>query len=611
MKGPAAPKVGILSVHSHGDRSFLDDQDLALVSGQLRDAGLANDLVVVVLEGGADPDAEAALARTLEPYQVVVYERVWSRDLVTRLRARLPGRTFVHCRGEHRIEDPPADWICVEHYPYTLGPLLRYLAGEADLPPEKVLRREAAGFVAPAETVPVSPVPEHFRPNLRPVVVNPERLPSFRTFALQGNGGCPYQADARENPVYAGVEIPTGHGRGCAFCTAGNEHDGRPTKEVADSVLAQLRYVRGEAPALGHLVLKDQNPFGYLADLVTTCGEEGIGGFTLMLETRADWILRGERRLVQALEAAEAAGIRLCLYLVGIENFSQPELDRYNKGIRAETNVAFLEALWGWRERFGDTLDLDNAAFGFVLFSPWTRMDDLRTNFEGIRRTRFDRLRGKLLHSRARLYPDTALYYLARRDGLLVDHLAAAAADNSRRYGYFPSNPWRFQDPQVARFAEVAVEVVERTGGQDQLRIFQVLLEAFDAAGERWADVDAARVLAAATRRPEPAPGDGGDAAPASPAVRDRFARLVRPLDLEGPFAAGWRFGPISVTPGRFQVRLEHPEAAPVDLELVPRSDDPAFARSRHYDLRYRGKVGPSGRAALGAVCDVILRNDA
>ena len=76
MKGLAAPKVGILSVHSHGDRSFLDDQDFALVSGQLRDAGIANYLVVVVLEGGADPDVEAALARTLEPYQVVVYERV-------------------------------------------------------------------------------------------------------------------------------------------------------------------------------------------------------------------------------------------------------------------------------------------------------------------------------------------------------------------------------------------------------------------------------------------------------------------------------------------------------------------------------------------------------
>ncbi len=293
---------------------------------------------------------------------------------------------------------------------------------------------------------------------------------------------------------------------------------------------------------------------------------------------------------------------------MGIENFSQPELDRYNKGIRAETNVAFLEALWGWRERFGDTLDLDNAAFGFVLFSPWTRMDDLRTNFEGIRRTRFDRLRGKLLHSRARLYPDTALYYLARRDGLLVDHLAAAAADNSRRYGYFPSNPWRFQDPQVARFAEVAVEVVERTGGQDQLRIFQVLLEAFDAAGERWADVDAARVLAAATRRPEPAPGDGGDAAPASPAVRDRFARLVRPLDLEGPFAAGWRFGPISVTPAGSRCASSTRRRRPWTSSSC-RGATPGLRPLPALRPAYRGRWDP--RARPSRVCDVILRNDA
>ena len=30
-----SPTLAILSVHSHGDRSFLDDRELALVSGEL------------------------------------------------------------------------------------------------------------------------------------------------------------------------------------------------------------------------------------------------------------------------------------------------------------------------------------------------------------------------------------------------------------------------------------------------------------------------------------------------------------------------------------------------------------------------------------------------
>ena len=44
-----SPTLAILSVHSHGDRSFLDDRELALVSGELREAGIDNDLVVAVI----------------------------------------------------------------------------------------------------------------------------------------------------------------------------------------------------------------------------------------------------------------------------------------------------------------------------------------------------------------------------------------------------------------------------------------------------------------------------------------------------------------------------------------------------------------------------------
>src|SRR5262249_20814492 len=150
---------------------------------------------------------------------------------------------------------------------------------------------------------------------------------------------------------------------------------------------------------------------------------------------------------------------------------SQPELDRYNKGTTAEANIEFIERLWGWRERHGEALDLTSASFGFVLFSPWTTLDDLEANLRAIQRTRFDALRGRVLLSRARLYPDTALYYLAARDGLLID-AHREGEDSSRRYGYYPAHPWRFLHEDVAHFAALATELVERTGGRDETALF-------------------------------------------------------------------------------------------------------------------------------------------
>src|SRR5262249_4167762 len=159
---------------------------------------------------------------------------------------------------------------------------------------------------------------------------------------------CPFQLDARENPLYAGVNIPDDYGRGCAFCTTGNHYDGRPNAETAASVLEQIRYVRAHAPELILLVLKDQNPFGYLTEVVESCAAERLSGFSLLLETRAEWFLRNATRFDRALAIAHGIGVRIAPFLVGIENFSQPELDRFNKGTTVAANIEFIQTLWRW-----------------------------------------------------------------------------------------------------------------------------------------------------------------------------------------------------------------------------------------------------------------------
>ncbi len=504
-------RVGFVSPHSHGDRSFLDDSALALAAGRARAAGHDARLVVVALDG-ADPSATPAFARlvdALRGFDVVIYERVWSRAIPAALVAALPASTLVHWRGEHALADPPGRF---EVETRALPELLDHLAGRRATVPVGARVRTADGWrpgLGPLTATPDA----RYLPDLAPLVVNAEDLPADRVLSIDGNAGCPYQADARTNPLYAGVAIPDGLGRGCGFCTTGNHHQARPQAETIAAVLAQLIYVRREAPAITRLVLRDQNPFGYLGELLEQCATRGVGGFTLLLQTRADWLLAGGRRFAAALDAAARAGIVITPFLIGIESFAQSELDRMNKGVTVEQNLAVLAALRGWAAH--PAFDLAAASFGFILFTPWTTMADLRAAYDGIVATDFDRLRGRILTARLRLYPDTALYYLAEHDGLLADDGASLEPE---RFGYFPDRAWRFRDPGVARFAAVAAATSDATGGRDERRLFRALLDAF--ADDAGVDVTAAGVLGRVT-----APS------PAAASVRPRSQRTVE-LDL-------------------------------------------------------------------------------
>jgi hypothetical protein len=459
-RGVARGPVAVLSLHSHRDRSFLDDVVLHEASGGLRSAGIEGDLLVACITEEAD---EAALHDALRAYPTVVYERVWSVAVVERMRAALPGAFFVRLQGEHDI-DAPCDVQC------SPGALVSVLA--------HVLDRE----------VTASP---RARPNLTPRYVSERDRPARPSYPIKGSSGCPYSADARENPIFAGVSLPAGMGRGCSFCTTGNAYEHQKPRDALDGTLDQLRFVRSEAPDIETLVLRDQNPFAYLTELVEAAEAEKLGPFTLLVESRADWWLQNGKRFERALASAKRSSITIAPFLVGVENFSQRELDRFNKGIDAELNVRFLHTLRAWAAAFAPAVDLTQGAFGFILFTPWTTVDDLRINLRGIEETRLHEMRGRFLLSRARLYPDTALHYLAERDGLLVDAYRSQRDDASARYGYLPARPWRFADPIVARIAELAPIVLERRGHRDELEIFRALLDVCEHADFAVEDVEA------------------------------------------------------------------------------------------------------------------------
>ncbi len=471
---PASPptKFAILSLHSHADRSYLGDRELSVLSGELRAEGVACDVVASVVEPDAPGAALDALVQALGPYDVVLYQRIFSREIATELRRRLRSHTLVAILGEH-VFDPDADFVLAAPSTDLVLGLLEHLSTGAALP----AGARPAG--QPSAGQPERPKQRAFAANLAPLWVGP-RPAHADYFVLHGNAGCPYQRDARENPEFSAVAMPDGVGRGCGFCAAGNSYEALPLDAALARVLAQLRYVLEHAPHVQRLVLKDQNPFAYLEQLFESAISENLRPFTLLLETRADWFLRARSRVERIAKRLRGSRHRLAPYLVGIENFSPLELARMNKGISVDESVEFLNWLRRLQGRYPDVIDLSQSAFGFVLLTPWTTFRDLELNLDGIVRTRLNELRGELLLSRVRLYSDNALYYLAQRDGLLTERFDDESEDASARYGYFPAAPWRFQDRRVACFSKLARAAHAELGGRDEPKLFAALLDALE-----------------------------------------------------------------------------------------------------------------------------------
>ena len=97
-----------------------------------------------------------------------------------------------------------------------------------------------------------------------------------------------------------------------------------------------------------------------------------------------------------------------------------------------------------------DNLNLSPSQ-GFILFGPWTTLEDLEANAAALSMLDFRKLRGGLLGSKLRLNPDAALVAKADADGLLLTTHTRGDEDNATQTGYQAELPYRFADPETAR----------------------------------------------------------------------------------------------------------------------------------------------------------------
>jgi len=269
--------------------------------------------------------------------------------------------------------------------------------------------------------------------------------------------GCPYRNRPCASPLLQGVPLPTDvPSGGCAFCERPPAQR-LPTSLRIERLVAQARHLAHERPDVTRLQVLDELFVAYVDRFARALMETDVPPRDLLVAARPDWLLTHLDR-VEAAAATLAGRHRLVLFSVGIESFSDAELTRFGKGFDARLNLDVLQRLDQALARHQDLVV--EPAFGFILFTPWTRLRDLAANAKALRATRFARFREGVIHSRLRLYPEIPLYHRARAEGLLLRTERTVGPD----FGYGDAL-WRFKDPAVADVYDAVQR--EGLGGDD------------------------------------------------------------------------------------------------------------------------------------------------
>jgi hypothetical protein len=210
--------------------------------------------------------------------------------------------------------------------------------------------------------------------------------------------GCPYASvSARVNLPYptnlndapfdrsgsVSVEL-----RGCAFCDIARDK-GFAGALPWETVLHQVRNLPSDAD--GRKIcfeLINEAPFAHLGELLTRADGWDLRLSQINLVGRADWLVRDQVKVREALRLAAKMRVRLLMSSVGFESFSDVVLRNLRKGYPVETNLAAVRLLRDLKEEYPENwfyTPADGANHGFIHPTPWDSAEteqEIKANIE-------------------------------------------------------------------------------------------------------------------------------------------------------------------------------------------------------------------------------------
>ena len=278
-------------------------------------------------------------------------------------------------------------------------------------------------------------------------IVGPREARPVTAIDLRVQQSCGYKRTLADNPFYRDVlDSPemAAH-RGCAHCLNARPEFTVAPAETAAQILERIRTDRKTFPALETFWMTFAETFYDALAIAfrTTRGDPAWQGITLAMQCRPDVIAERSAEIEALAADAAACGTRLRISVAGFENFSPREILVLHRGVTPEHLDKAASILNRWADHPPTGLSVRGFTPSFILFTPWTQLEDLELNLQQIALHGF----WQANIERLRIGPATPVFEKARRAGLIVDGPVRAAQHPN---GYLSEREFRFADPQVA-----------------------------------------------------------------------------------------------------------------------------------------------------------------
>ena len=269
-------------------------------------------------------------------------------------------------------------------------------------------------------------------------------------FLLLGHE-CTWNRSFQDNPFFEGLDLSAClREGGCSFC-ARPRNRALPKRDTMERLGSQLRALEATCPTFGgrlRIRLVGEPVINNIHAVAEVILDAGLPASDLLLDSRADTLVRRAEDLRKALATLQDSGHRLHLCLIGIESFSSEALERFNKGIRPADNLAAIRTLLDLEAECPGRFEFrEHGGLSLIPYSPWTRPEELDLTQAVLDVLDLTSVAGKHLTGRLRLIPGLPLEVRARADGLLLDGYDDPLLDTARLNFYEDEVPWTFRSP--------------------------------------------------------------------------------------------------------------------------------------------------------------------
>lgn len=285
---------------------------------------------------------------------------------------------------------------------------------------------------------------------------------------------CTYARSVAANPCFQGVDLSGAlRTAGCSFCQgsfhgAADVRAAAPSTPPVDLAILQLRRHLETAPPErrhGLYMIDGAEVFQRLARFFERVLELPLPPSEFRFARRADEVLARIDDLEAWLPRLAAHGHRVALWAMGVENFSEPENLRLNKGVSVATYELAASRVLELERRWPDALPFSQVGGpSMILFTPWTTLDDLAANVAVARRLDLDT--AYVFSTRLTLMPGAPITALAERDGLVAPSFGEPFLPASCAITWDAREvPWRFLHDEVVPIFRAMIRLTPRDAG--------------------------------------------------------------------------------------------------------------------------------------------------